>query len=336
MLAGEHRAAADRWQELGCPLWAAYALAFSEQARDVQDCLEILDRLELPAVRAAVLRDRHARGLMVPRGPRASSRANPSGLTTREADILGSIALGHTVRQTARSLGIAVKTVENTQARLFRKLGAHNRSGALTIAYRMGLVDPAERVARRVAARWPRDSWMLAQIQVARGQFDRALVSCKVALAEGAIGWYPYWLEKADFVYEHHHRWTGADFGDKLPSEVFREHVQTCFIDDSTGLRNRYQIGLDTITWEADYPHSDSTWPESPEVLMKSLEEVGLPDDDIHKVTWKNASRWYQFDPFEHRTREVSRQATLLQRGLQETCAAHTSCMRKDRPRPRN
>jgi DNA-binding NarL/FixJ family response regulator len=65
-------------------------------------------------------------------------------LTTREADILASIARGHTVRQTARSLGIAVKTVENTQARLFRKLGAHNRSGALTIAYRMGLVDPAD------------------------------------------------------------------------------------------------------------------------------------------------------------------------------------------------
>jgi DNA-binding NarL/FixJ family response regulator len=67
-------------------------------------------------------------------------------LTTRENDILGSIARGHTVRQTARALGIAVKTVENTQARLFRKLGAHNRSGALTIAYRMGLVDPADRV----------------------------------------------------------------------------------------------------------------------------------------------------------------------------------------------
>src|SRR3954451_3484083 len=126
----------------------------------------------------------------------------------------------------------------------------------------------------------------------------------KMALAEGGIGWVPYFLEKADFVYDHHRAWTGADFGDKLPSEVFREHVQTCFIDDSTGLRNRYQIGLDTITWEADYPHSDSTWPESPEVLMKSLQEVGLPDDDIHKVTWENACRWYQFDPFEHRTRE--------------------------------
>jgi DNA-binding NarL/FixJ family response regulator len=63
-------------------------------------------------------------------------------LTPREYDILGSIARGHTVRQTARTLGIAVKTVENTQARLFRKLGAHNRSAALTIAYRLGLIEP--------------------------------------------------------------------------------------------------------------------------------------------------------------------------------------------------
>ena len=57
----------------------------------------------------------------------------------------------------------------------------------------------------------------------------------KMSLAEGGIGWVPYFLEKADFVYDHHRAWTGADFGDKLPSEVFREHVQTCFIDDSPG-----------------------------------------------------------------------------------------------------
>jgi DNA-binding NarL/FixJ family response regulator len=76
-------------------------------------------------------------------GVRLSDR--PGGvpeLTPRELDILGSIAHGDTVRQTARTLGIAVKTVENTQARLFRKLGVHNRAGALTIAYRLGIVDP--------------------------------------------------------------------------------------------------------------------------------------------------------------------------------------------------
>jgi two-component system nitrate/nitrite response regulator NarL len=63
-------------------------------------------------------------------------------LTGRERDILASIADGHTVRQTARALGIAAKTVENTQARLFRKLDARNRAEALTVAYRLGLIDP--------------------------------------------------------------------------------------------------------------------------------------------------------------------------------------------------
>jgi DNA-binding NarL/FixJ family response regulator len=62
-------------------------------------------------------------------------------LTVREADILRSIARGDTVRQTARSLGIAEKTVENTQARLFRKLGARNRAGALATAHALGLLE---------------------------------------------------------------------------------------------------------------------------------------------------------------------------------------------------
>jgi two-component system, NarL family, nitrate/nitrite response regulator NarL len=62
-------------------------------------------------------------------------------LTAREGDILGSIACGHTIRQTARALGIAAKTVENTQARLFRKLDARNRMEALTIADALGLIE---------------------------------------------------------------------------------------------------------------------------------------------------------------------------------------------------
>ena len=136
----------------------------------------------------------------------------------------------------------------------------------------------------------------------------RKFPNVKMALAEGGIGWIPYFLEKADFVFDHHHRWTGADFGGQLPSQVFRAHVQGCFIDDETGLRNRNAIGIDTITWECDYPHSDSTWPQGPELLMKSMEAAELSDEEIEKVSWENAARWYQFNPFEHRTRE---QATV-------------------------
>ena len=65
-------------------------------------------------------------------------------LTSRELDILELIATGHTVRQTARALGIAEKTVENTQSRLYRKLGARNRSGALVAAHALGLLEHPE------------------------------------------------------------------------------------------------------------------------------------------------------------------------------------------------
>ena len=59
------------------------------------------------------------------------------------------------------------------------------------------------------------------------------------ALSEGGIGWIPYFLERIDYVYEHHHKWTGQDFGDKLPSQVFKERIITCFIDDAFGVESR-------------------------------------------------------------------------------------------------
>lgn len=73
----------------------------------------------------------------------AERRSRVPEVTARERDILSSIALGHTVRQTARSLGITTKTVENTQAHLFSKLRVHNRAGALAAAYALGLISPA-------------------------------------------------------------------------------------------------------------------------------------------------------------------------------------------------
>ena len=81
------------------------------------------------------------------RAPAGASAPGLPELTSRECDILRSIANGHTVRLTARALGIAEKTVENTQARLFRKLGARNRPGALAAAHALGLLDlvPAAR-----------------------------------------------------------------------------------------------------------------------------------------------------------------------------------------------
>ena len=123
-----------------------------------------------------------------------------------------------------------------------------------------------------------------------------------IALSEGGIGWIPYALERMDYVYNHHHAWTGADFGGKVPSEIFHRHFSTCFIDDAAGIDLRHKVGIDRVTWECDYPHSDSTWPHSAELLAHSLD--GVPDDEIDKITHLNAMRLYQFDPFSIRPRE--------------------------------
>ncbi len=124
----------------------------------------------------------------------------------------------------------------------------------------------------------------------------------RIALSEGGIGWIPYLLERIDYVYQHHKAWTGQDFGDKLPSQIFNERIVTCFIDDAFGVENRHHINMDNVCWECDYPHSDSTWPTAPEAAMKYLADV--PDAEIDKITHANAMRIFRYDPFAVRPRE--------------------------------
>ncbi|GAA2731243.1 amidohydrolase family protein [Actinocorallia aurantiaca] len=125
----------------------------------------------------------------------------------------------------------------------------------------------------------------------------------RFALSEGGTGWIPYFLDRIDRTYDMHHLWTGQDFGDKLPSEVFREHFLTCFISDPVGVQLRHLIGIDNIAWECDYPHSDSSWPNAPEELAAVAADV--PADELNKITYENAMRWYSFDPFVNgRTRQ--------------------------------
>jgi hypothetical protein len=101
-----------------------------------------------------------------------------------------------------------------------------------------------------------------------------------------------------DHGYKTHRAWTGQDFGGKLPSEVFNEHMVTCFITDDFGVESRGRLDLNNVTWECDYPHSDTTWPKSPEVFWKTVDDNGVTDEDIDRISHLNAMRHYSFDPF--------------------------------------
>jgi predicted TIM-barrel fold metal-dependent hydrolase len=159
----------------------------------------------------------------------------------------------------------------------------------------------------------------------------RKFPDLRVALSEGGIGWIPYFLDRVDWIYERHHAWTGQDFGHQLPSQLFRERVVVCFIDDPAGIEARHRVGVDRITWEADYPHSDSTWPQSPERLMKSL--PGVPDDEINAMTHENAMRHYRFDPFAYRAKEDSTVGALRAEAADVDVTPKRAAVRREGPR---
>jgi hypothetical protein len=133
----------------------------------------------------------------------------------------------------------------------------------------------------------------------------------RIALSEGGTGWIPYFLDRLDRTYDMHHRWTGQDFGDELPSDVFKRHFLTCFIADPVGLQLRSDIGVDNICWEMDYPHSDSSWPAAPEEFATMCERYGVTDSEIDRMSHENAMRWYDFDPFTVRPKAASTVAAL-------------------------
>lgn len=150
----------------------------------------------------------------------------------------------------------------------------------------------------------PIDAWIITMpISIANAAGDWLHLSAlsrytnlRISFSEGSIGWVPYFMERADFTHQQHHAWTHANFKNRLPSDVFKEHFITCFIDDKFGLKNLDSMNEDMVTYEMDYPHSDCVWPLVPETLMESFD--GLSDQQIDKITHLNAMKLWHYDPF--------------------------------------
>ncbi|MDG2003706.1 MAG: amidohydrolase family protein [Novosphingobium sp.] len=171
-----------------------------------------------------------------------------------------------------------------------------------TICLHIGGGNPAPHASMET----PIEAWITTMpMSISTGASDwlqlRALrehPNMRIALSEGGIGWVPYFLERADFTNTRHKAWTNSNYKDMKPSEMFKRHFMTCFIDDAFGLQNVDFIGEDRITYEMDYPHSDALWPDVPDHLWPSIKH--LNEAQIEKITHLNAMRFHRFDPFEH------------------------------------
>ena len=109
-----------------------------------------------------------------------------------------------------------------------------------------------------------------------------------LAYSEGQIGWLPYILERADDVWREHRAWGGVkDIVLEPPSTYFHRQVYGCFFRDQHGLDSLDVIGADRITFETDYPHTDSTWPDTRAVAEQMVRH--LADEDVYRIMRGNA-----------------------------------------------
>jgi predicted TIM-barrel fold metal-dependent hydrolase len=113
----------------------------------------------------------------------------------------------------------------------------------------------------------------------------------KICLSEGGIGWVAGLMDRLDHMLSYHEMY-GTWTSDLTPAEVLRRNFWFCAVEDPSSFALRDRIGIENILVEADYPHCDSTWPNSQRVIH---EEIGsLPPEDIERITWRNASELYQ------------------------------------------
>lgn len=127
----------------------------------------------------------------------------------------------------------------------------------------------------------------------------------KICLSESGIGWVAgvfdrlrhqegYRDAKPHYALDGDPDRTGLQLGDPMLAEVFRRNFWFCTLDDVAGVEQRHRIGLDRILFEVDYPHADTSWPDTQDRVGELL--AGVPADDAARITWKNAAELFRLD----------------------------------------
>jgi len=126
------------------------------------------------------------------------------------------------------------------------------------------------------------------------GVFERH-PALKIVCAEADAGWVPHYMYRMDHAYKRHRNWLppGQKLS-KLPSEYFRENIYTTFQDDWVAFQTADLINWRRLMWANDFPHSDSTWPWSQEMLAEHAK--CLSRDQADAILGGNVAELYGID----------------------------------------
>ena len=126
------------------------------------------------------------------------------------------------------------------------------------------------------------------------GVFERH-PKLRLAIVEFELSWLPYVLTNMDYTYRERNQEALFRFkGDTVPSDFVAQNVYLSFQEDQDGISMRNRIGVDRMMWGSDYPHSESTFPRSREVLDEILQ--GVPEVERAKIVCSNTADLYRFD----------------------------------------
>jgi predicted TIM-barrel fold metal-dependent hydrolase len=116
-----------------------------------------------------------------------------------------------------------------------------------------------------------------------------------LAIVEFELSWAPHILTSMDYTYRERTGEAIYRFKDGMrPSDFFHRNVVLSFQEDAIGIRLRDTIGVDNMMWGSDYPHSESTFPQSRKILAEILS--GVPEDEQARIVGGNTARVYGFD----------------------------------------
>ena len=122
------------------------------------------------------------------------------------------------------------------------------------------------------------------------GVFDRH-PGLKVVCVEADAGWAPHYMYRMDHAYKRHRYWMKAPPLKRMPSEYFREHIYMTFQDDYVAFKTKDLVNVRRLMWASDFPHSDSTWPNSQAVLEEQT--AGLTEDERNWICHDNVAELY-------------------------------------------
>ncbi|MEE8304667.1 MAG: amidohydrolase family protein [Candidatus Tectomicrobia bacterium] len=168
---------------------------------------------------------------------------------------------------------------------------ATNRGGIPGCEFTMDLSELSA-MGRSTTDHWVRYS---LTAMIFSGVFDR-YAQLRVGSVEHELAWIPHWLSQMDFTYRERPMFTKGWRSKEgmLPSDYWHRNMFVEFMEDAVGIQLRHHIGVDNMLWGNDFPHAESTWPQSESFLERIF--VDTPAEERRKITSGNAAKMFQFD----------------------------------------